>query len=75
VPPKNEKDKAWNHFEVVVKIVFANCKKNIKGGGVHRLKENSYGVQWKVRTCLAVGVNITQTMMESIEEYQVEWAK
>ena len=73
--PKS-KDAAWAHAEVVEgKIYCRYCKKLIKGGGIHRLKQHLAGIRGNVAPCEAdseVIGEIRLELLQQFEQYEVE---
>ena len=73
--PKS-KDAAWAHAKVVEgKIYCRYCKKLIKGGGIHRLKQHLAGIRGNVAPCEVdseVIGEIRLELLQQFEQYEVE---
>lgn len=73
------KDAAWVHAEVIDGSMYCKyCQKCIKGGGIHRLKEQLIGVRGQVKSCeapLDVIGPIREEMQKVLNDYQVRKAR
>ena len=74
--PKDRKDAAWVHCQLVEgKIVCNYCQKEVGRGGINRLKQHLAGTRGNVRPCLKVPDDLRAEMLGLLESYQAEKSK
>ena len=74
--PKDKKDPAWNHCQLVDgKMVCNYCQKEVGGGGIHRIKQHLAHAKGNVRACPKVPDDLKAEMVAHLEAYQADKAK
>jgi hypothetical protein len=74
--PKEKKDPAWLHCQVIDGALVCNyCQKGVGGGGIHRIKQHLAHARGNVKPCKKVSDELKAEMMGHIENYQAEKAK
>jgi hypothetical protein len=73
--PKEKRNYAWNHCQVVEGGMVCNhCHKEIVWG-VHMLKQHLACVMGNIKPCLRVSLELIVEMQDSIEGYKANKAK
>ena len=66
--PKDRKDVAWVHCQLVEgKMVCNYCQKKVGGGGINRLKQHLASIRGNVRPCLKVSDDLRVEMLGLLE--------
>jgi hypothetical protein len=74
--PKEKKDPAWLHCQLIDGAMVCNyCKKGVGGGGIHRIKQHLAHARGNVKPCKEVPDELKAKMMGLLEGYQAEKAK
>jgi hypothetical protein len=74
--PKEKKDPAWLHCQLIDGSMVCNyCKKEVVGGGIHRIKQHLANARGNIKPCLAVPDELKAEMMGLLEGYQADKAK
>ena len=74
--PKEKRDPAWVHCQLIDgKMVCNYCQKEFGGGGIHRIKEHLAHAGGNIKPCLKVSDNLKAEMLALLESYQAEKAK
>ena len=62
--PKEKKDLAWLHCQLIDGSLVCNyCKKGVGGGGIHRIKQHLAHARGNVKPCLSVPDELKAEMM------------
>jgi len=65
------KDPAWKHYDVIDNEMYCTyCKKDITGGGIHRLKQHLAAVRGWVKPCKASLEEIGQIRLELQSQFE-----
>ena len=74
--PKEKRDPAWVHCQLIDgKMVCNYCQKEVGGGGIHRIKQHLAHARGNIKPCLKVSDNLKAEMFALLESYQAEKAK
>jgi hypothetical protein len=73
---KDKKDPAWLHCQLIDGSMVCNyCKKEVGGGGIHRIKQHLANARGNIKPCLEVPDELKAEMMGLLEGYQADKAK
>lgn len=74
--PKEKRDPAWVHCQLIDGNMVCNyCQKEVGGGGIHRIKQHLAHARGNIKPCLKVFDNLKVEMFALLESYQAEKAK
>jgi hypothetical protein len=74
--PKDKKDPAWLHCQLIDGSMVCNyCKKEVGGGGIHRIKQHLANARGNIKPCLEVPDELKAKMMGLLEGCQADIAK
>jgi hypothetical protein len=74
--PKDKKDPAWLHWKLIDGSMVCNyCKKEVGGGGIHKIKQNLANARGNIKPCLEVPDELKDEMMGLLEGYQEDKSK
>jgi hypothetical protein len=74
--PKEKRDPAWLHCQLIDGSMVCNyCKKEVGGGGIHRIKQHLANARGNIKPCLKVSDELKAEMMGLLEGFQADKAK
>jgi hypothetical protein len=74
--PKEKKDPAWLHCQLIDGSMVCNyCKKEVGGRGIHRIKQHLANARGNIKPCLKVFDELKAEMMGLLESFQADKAK
>ena len=74
--PKEKRDPAWVHCQLINgKMVCNYCQKEVGGGGIHRIKQHLAHTRGQIKPCKNVSDELKAEMQALLEAYQADKTK
>jgi hypothetical protein len=74
--PKEKRDPAWLHCQLIDgKMVCNYCQKEVGGGGINRIKQHLAHARGNIKPCKKVPDALKDDMQGHLDAYQTEKAK
>jgi hypothetical protein len=74
--PKEKRDPAWHHCQLIdEKMVCNYCQKEVGEGGIHRIKQHLTHARGNIKPCLKVSNELKDEMQGLLDAFQSDKAK
>jgi hypothetical protein len=74
--PKEKRDPAWIHYQLIDGVMVCNyCQKQVGGGGIHRIKQHLAHARGNIKPCLEVSDELKAEMQGLLDAFQADKAK